>query len=184
MLMRFFKNISITGRLCYLFMCIEKYLVSLYPDRDWTIIAERMWLWTEKSWDEAQEESDQIIPEYLMEFDTYEETNSRCFDGKLSRELYEKLIRLYDGITDGKSDDEINQVLFTMVEWGTVCEGVGFSAADEPTINYLSWIESVLKKHSIELPNKELVSDMTKDQKNGWGDFCNCRYLSIILDER
>ena len=34
------------------------------------------------------------------------------------RELYEKLIRLYDGITDGKSDDEINQVLFTMVEWG------------------------------------------------------------------
>ena len=100
------------------------------------------------------------------------------------RELYEKLIRLYDGITDGKSDDEINQVLFTTVEWGTVCEGAGFSAADEPTLNYLSWIESVLKKHSFELPNKELVSDMTKDQKNGWGDFCNCRYLSIILNKR
>ena len=116
--MDFFKNISITGRLCYLFMCIEKYLVSLYPDRDWTIVAERLWIWTEKYWDEAQEESYQIIPEYLMEFDTYEETNSRCFDGKLSRELYEKLIRLYDGITDGKSDDEINQVLFTTVEWG------------------------------------------------------------------
>lgn len=177
----FFKNISITGRLCYLFMCIEKYLVFMYPDRDWTIVAERLWQWTEKFWDEAQEESDQIIPEYLMEFDTYEETNKRCFDGDLSRELYDKLIKLYDGITDGNSEDEINQVLYTTVEWGTICEGAGFAAVDSPTISNLEWMESILQKHSIELPDRELVADMTKDQKNGWGEFCNCRHLSIIL---
>ena len=57
-MMGFFKNISITGRLCYLFMCIEKYLISMYPDKDWTVVAERLWLWTETYWDEAQEESD------------------------------------------------------------------------------------------------------------------------------
>ena len=179
----FFRKISITGRLCYLFMCIEKYLVSIYPDRDWTIVSERLWQWTEKYWNEAQEESDQIIPEYIMEFNTYEETNKRCFDGGLSRELYDKLMRLYDGITNGNTDDEINQVLFTTVDWGTVCDGASFTGADAPTIGYLEWMELVLQRHSIELPDRELVANMTKDQKNGWGEFCNCRHLSIILTD-
>ena len=179
----FFKSISMTGRLCYLFMCIEKYLVSVYPERDWTIVAERLWQWTERYWNEAQEESDQVIPEYLMEFSTYEKTNKRCFDGELSRDLYNKLMELYNGITNGNSEDEINQVLFTTVEWGTVCEGAGFAEADSPTIGYLEWMESILQNHSIELPDRELVVNMTKDQKDGWGDFCNCRHLSIILKD-
>jgi hypothetical protein len=179
--MEFFKNISMTGRLCFLFMCIEKYLVSLYPDRDWTPVAERLWAWTENDWATAQEASDQIIPEYLMEFRTYDETNRRCFDGDLSENLYRKMISLYAGITDGNPDDEINQVLFTTVEWGTLCEGAAFSGADAPTIGYLEWMVSILEEHSIELPDYEAVASMTKDQKNGWGEFCNCRYLSIIL---
>ena len=78
---------------------------------------------------------------------------------------------------------EINQVLFTTVEWGTVCEGASFTAADKPTLNYLEWIESVLKKHSIELPDREQLSDMTKDQKDGWGELRNCRHLSIVLND-
>ena len=31
-----FYNITMTGRLCYIFMCIERYLTTLYPERDWT----------------------------------------------------------------------------------------------------------------------------------------------------
>ncbi len=138
--MEFFKGISITGRLCYLFMCIERYLVSLYPDRDWTPVAERLWHWTETYWDDAQDVSDQIIPEYLMEFDTYEETNRRCFDGELSEDLYKQMMALYDGITDGNTEDEINRVLHTTVEWGSVCEGSGFYYADKPTLNCLEWM--------------------------------------------
>ena len=138
----FFSNISLNGRLCYLFMCIEKYLVTLYPDRDWTPVVERLWPWTDHYWNESQEESDKIIPEYIMEFKTYEETNRRCFDGKLSKELYDAMIKLYDGITDGNSEDEINQVLFTTVEWNSICEDSSFSAADMPTLNYLEWMES------------------------------------------
>ena len=37
-----FRNITMTGRLIYIFMCIERYLVSLYPERDWTPVATRM----------------------------------------------------------------------------------------------------------------------------------------------
>ena len=178
----FFNNISITGRLCYLFMCIEKYLTTLYPDRDWTPVSERLWAWTDNYWNEAQDNTDQIIPEYLFEFSTYERTNNRCFEGKLSKELYDTMLKLYDGITKGNSEDEINQVLFTTVEWGTVCEGSSFKGANAPTLNYLEWMESVLQKHSIELPDIEKVSSMTRDQKDGWGEFCDCKYLSIVLN--
>ena len=37
-----FKNITMTGRMCYIFMCMERYLLSLYPDRDWTLVAKKM----------------------------------------------------------------------------------------------------------------------------------------------
>ncbi len=33
--------------------------------------------------------------------------------------------------------DEINKVLFTTVEWVTVCEESGFAAVDSPTIDHL-----------------------------------------------
>lgn len=49
-------------------------------------------------------------------------------------------------------------------------------------MNYLEWMISVLEQYSIELPDKEIVATMTKDQENGWGDYCNCRHLSIILN--
>ena len=178
----FFNNISMTGRLCYLFMCIEKYLTTLYPDRDWTPVSERLWSWTDHYWNEAQDNTDQIIPEYLFEFSTYERTNKRCFEGELSKEHYDTMLKLYDGITKGNSEDEINQVLFTTVEWGTVCEGSSFKGANAPTLNYLEWMESVLQKHSIEVPDREKVSSMTRDQKDGWGEFCDCKYLSIVLN--
>ncbi len=41
-----FDNITMNGRMCYIFMCIERYLLALYPDRDWTPVAKRMWQWT------------------------------------------------------------------------------------------------------------------------------------------
>lgn len=45
-----FYNITMTGKICYIFMCIERYLVDKYPDRDWTPVAKHMWQWTEHWW--------------------------------------------------------------------------------------------------------------------------------------
>lgn len=46
-------NLSLTGRLCYLFMCIERYLSICYPDRDWSLVAEKCWQWTNKYWNDG-----------------------------------------------------------------------------------------------------------------------------------
>lgn len=37
------RKLSLTGRMCYLFMCVEKYLISLYHQKDWTPVAKRCW---------------------------------------------------------------------------------------------------------------------------------------------
>ena len=176
-----FDNISLLGRLCYLFMCIEKYLVNKYPDRDWTVVADRLWNWTEEYWDDAQDKSDQIIPEYIFEFNSYEKVNRKCFDGEMSEDLYNQLMKLYNGITKGNSEDEINKVLFTTVEWGSYCEGAGFREANGPTINLIEYLLGILDKYCIEYPDIDKVQHMTIEEKNGWGEFRNCRHLSIIL---
>jgi len=177
-----FSNINMTGRLCYLFMCIEKYLVTRWSDRDWTPVAECLWQWTNQSWDISQVVSDQIIPEYILLEDSFEKTNQEYFDGDLSRELYDSLVALYSGITSGDPEDELNQVLFLTVDWGTVCEGASFNGADAPTKNYIDWMLSILEKHEIDFPSFSKVEGFTLEQLNGWGDSFDSRYLSIILN--
>ena len=50
---RAWKKLSLTGRFCYLFMCVETYLVTRFPERDWTPVAKRCWQWTEDYWDKG-----------------------------------------------------------------------------------------------------------------------------------
>lgn len=177
-----FDKISMTGRMCYMFMCIERYLVNRYPDRDWSVVADKLWNWTEEYWDDAQDKSDFIIPEYVLAFNSYEKVNKKCFDGELSEDLYNQLVKLYDGITTGNSEDEVNKVLFTTVEWGTYCEGAGFSEAQGPATALIDYLLDILDIYQIEYPDIKSIQHMSVDEKNGWGDFCNCRHLSIVLN--
>ena len=33
-----FNTISMNGRMAYVIMCVEKYLKSIYPNKDWTLL--------------------------------------------------------------------------------------------------------------------------------------------------
>lgn len=170
-----------TGRLCYLFMCIEKYLITCYPKRDWTPVAKRCWQWTNDTWDIGCDIYSPVVPEFLLEFDNYEETNRRAFDGELSKSDYLALINLYNGLTTGNEDDEINQVLMLPMEFNNVCEGSAFMNADEPSLVILNKAQEFLLLHQIPFPSICKVKKMTVDEKNGWGDFVESEYLSMII---
>lgn len=176
-----FESISLTGRLCYLFMCIERYLITLYPERDWTPVAKRCWQWTNRYWNDGCDIYAQVIPEFLLEFDNYEETNNRAFDGMLSREDYTELVQLFNGITDGNSENEINRVLYLPVDFANKCECTEFDYSNEPTLKIIDEMLEILRSRGISPPSIENVADMTSEQKNGWGDFVDSRYLSVIL---
>lgn len=175
-----FKNISITGRLCYLFLCIEQYLIFCYPDRDWTIVSQKCWQWTNTYWNKACDEYCKIIPYYLLEFDTYEETNEKEFDGTLSQEEYHILRKLYDNIASGNKKEEINEMLLLPVLFNNACEGVCFAEADTSTTAILVKAESILVRHAIPFPDIEKITFLTVKQKGGWGDFIESEFLSIL----
>ena len=37
------KDITLMGRLAYILMCIEKFLVNVYPKRDWQLLSKAFW---------------------------------------------------------------------------------------------------------------------------------------------
>ncbi len=42
--------VSMNGRMAYVIMCVEAYLINKYPDRDWSIISRKMWQATSMNW--------------------------------------------------------------------------------------------------------------------------------------
>lgn len=175
------KKLSMTGRLCYLFMCLEKYLLACYPGRDWTPVAKRCWQWTNVYWDEGCDIYCPVVPEFLLEFDNYEETNRRAFDGNLSENDYFALKNLFVGVTAGCQDDEINKILMLPIDFSNMCEGTNFANANEPTLTVLYEAQRFLLSHGISLPSIGQLKHMTVGEKNGWGEFLDSEYLSIII---
>lgn len=175
------ENLSLTGRLCYLFMCMEKYFLACYPERNWEIVAKKMWQWTSVYWNEGCDRYSVVVPEYLFEFSDYEKTNTLVFDGMLSKKEYLELINLFTGLTMGNSEDVINKVLILPIEFNNECECTDFEDANIPTLIICNKMHHFLSVHNIPFPSISDVQNMTVDQRNGWGDFTDSEYLSIII---
>ena len=115
-------------------------------------------------------------PEFLFEFDDYEQTNEQ-FDGNLSKNDYEQFSFLYKDVCI----EEINQLFMLGIDFDNACEGSDFSNADDITIDILEKAQMILSKHRIPYPDIHLLSGFSVNQKNGWGDFLDSSYLSIII---
>ncbi|SEL29834.1 hypothetical protein [Ruminococcus albus] len=186
-----FYNITMNGRLCYIFMCIERYLTQLYPERDWAPISKRMWQWTTHLWDESSDIYSEAVPEYILEFEGYEKTNELVYDGNLKIEDYDEITALFKDITNGDGDDEFCHVLKIPIDFGCICEGTSFKCAEPLVVELIVEIENILKKHDIRYPDKALLKSFENERDKpiecyekepGWGDFENTEYLSIILN--
>ena len=184
-----FENITLIGRLCYLFMCIEKYLVSLYPHQNWLPIAKRMWQWTKQEyWEIGLDIYDEVVPEYIFEFDTYEETNIRTYDGNLKKEDYDEITACFKDITSGNPKDEICQVLMMPSKFGNECECCNSFFDIEPyTLNILNHIRKILCSYNISLPDITLINTFSfnrnkSNERERWGKPVDAKYLSIILN--
>ncbi len=197
-----FRSITMTGRLIYIFMCIERYLVSLYPDRDWTPVASRMWNRTKErdGWSEGTPGDlyREIVPERIMRFHKhgygYEKLNPMVFDNKLSMEDYTRIRGLYEGISKGEPKEEINQIvglpeqLIHLVN----LKMYHFAECDQMTVESILKAKKILENHEIECPELSSVSrfsfdrteddmpDKEKDRYFGFG--VNATNLSILLN--
>ena len=61
-----FNEISMNGRMAYLILCVERYVKTKYPDKDWSVLSQWMWDSTSEYWDEWDSKFMEIIPEFLF----------------------------------------------------------------------------------------------------------------------
>ena len=197
------RNITMTGRLIYIFMCIERYLVSLYPERDWTPVANRMWNRTKEPgrWSEGMPGDlyREIVPERIMRFYRhgygYEKLNPMVFNGKMSLKDYTLLRGLYEGISKGDPKEEINQIvglpekLIYMIN----LRDYSFDLSDQLTVESILTAKEILVKNGIEPPAYSFVErfsyertsdEMTdKDRNLFFGFGVDAADLSILLND-
>ena len=97
--------------MAYAILCVEQYLLTKYPDRDWSHLSEEMWPVTNTYWDEWAERFMEIIPQYLFEHVSYQESDFEF----LEETDYNVFSDLFRGISDGHSDEEHDRVNYLLL---------------------------------------------------------------------
>jgi hypothetical protein len=175
-----FKNVSMYGRFAYVNMCVEKYLVTKYADRDWSIISRELWKGTNEYWNEFTDSFAGLIPDVFISYKDYDSDEL-----KISKSEYEQLVKTYDGITEGLEDDasdEVNYMLNKPFEMAMVYEGTEIGDGQE-SFDIIEETEQVLVKNNIALPDYTKVLFSSASEKNGWGNEFDGTHLSIILNK-
>ena len=104
-----FDNISIRGRVAYIILCFERYVIAKYPDADWTRVDDMMWKICDESdyIDNSAYKYMEIIPEYLYEFSDYDSADFEY----LSKEDYEYYISVIP-----MDDEKLNTIMHPLIQ--------------------------------------------------------------------
>lgn len=175
------SEVSMNGRMAYTIMCVEAYLTGKYPERDWSIISREMWKSTNEYWDDFYDAFCELLPEIFLTYDSYNDDLAKS----ISKEEYSVVKELYSGITEGIEDDpndELNYMLNKPYEIAMVYEGTVIGDGKE-SFEIIENTENILIKNNIPLPDYTKVLFSSASEKNGWGEFFDGTYLSIILNK-
>ncbi len=170
------------GRMAYIIMCVEAFLITKYPDRDWTFLAERMWEATNHDWAYWPDMFNYLLPEVFCLFEAYDYDELNKY--MTEKDFYD-VKALFAGITEGVEDDPediLNCLIMKPFEMGMVYEGTGIGDGHE-SFEIIDETESILINNGVELPDYRKVLFSSFDQRRGWGDDFDGRFLSVILNK-
>jgi len=173
------SKVSMNGRMAYIILCIEKFLLTKYPEKNWKELSKRMWKVTSIPWDVWIDEFIEIIPQYLFEFDNYDESDFE----ELSEEEYKYYSDLYDGITEGLEDDstdELNCLLNSLKELEEVYCYTSIPGIGEESLDIIYKVCCILADNNVSIPNTGIVAFSSFVEKNGWGETFDGNKLSLF----
>lgn len=167
------NNISIRGRVAYLILCFEKYVMAKYPERNWKSVSELMWKICDKSdyIDCSAYRFVEITPEHLYKKDNYADSNFKF----LSEDEYNQYIAIVPS-----DDDNINVLMHSIFDVAIEYAYCGIPKGAPDTIPYIEDVENVMLSTCIDFPDISLVTKYV-DPEDWWGDPFDGRYLSFIL---
>lgn len=169
-----FEGISLLGRISYAIMCMEIYLTSIHPDRDWRPLFKILWsICNEETyWDEWASEVLEVVPEYLFEFPSFEESDFRYLDEESYRAM-KSLLSDHDAGTD-----ILIEGILDMEEAYSYTE---ITRVGEESLRILQSITDVLEDAGIPLPDPQEVAFSSFEELEGRGNSFDYRLLSKIL---
>lgn len=137
--------------MAYVIMCVEKYLLNKYPNRNWKLLSEILWKSTSTNWAFWTDMYSAYIPEVVLDYGEYSKKEfGNCYDEK----TFQNLHMLYEGTEIGDGEES-------------------FIIINET--------ERVLESNGIILPDVNAVSFSSSSERNGWGNYFDGRFLSVIL---
>ncbi|MCR5148222.1 MAG: hypothetical protein K6C35_04550 [Eubacterium sp.] len=151
---------------------LKKYLITKHKGVDWTVLSEWMWKATSEYWDEWADKFIEIVPEYLYEFDSFEESSFEY----ITEEEYNYFSNLFKD-----NSDEIDGLLKKLLELEEVYCYTSIPGKGRESIQIVLNMCNILKNAGIDLPDPGIVSFSSFNEKNGWGEDFDGRKLSLIL---
>lgn len=168
-----FSNISMNGRMAYLILCIEKYLITKYPMKDWSELSKIMWNVTSNYWDEWDYKYIEIIPEYLFAFKSFEDSDFEC----ITKEEYSYFSELLRDLPE-----EVNKLLLAPHNLQEVYCYSDIPGKGEEASQIILDICTILQNSNIELPDVSSVTFSGFSEKSGWGEQFDGSKLSLVLN--
>ncbi len=168
-----FNEVSMNGRMAYLVLCVEKYLTTLFPEKDWRVLSEWMWKVTSLYWDEWDDKFIEIIPEYLFEFDTYADSDFEL----LTEEDYEYFTHLFTNMPE-----DFNKLMINLHEMQKVYCYTSIPGIGSDSIRIIEKTCDILKSNNICEPDASIVLFSKFTEKDGWGEQFDGTHLSLILN--
>ena len=161
-----FKNISIRGRVAFGVSCLNTYLKTKYPDIDFSPVLNLACKITEDSdyIDNSTEAFMEIIPEYLYEFDNYEEAEFEY----LSKEAYNLFISIIP-----KDDPDLNILMHSIRDIAWEYCYVALEPGAQNTYRYLNSIIETMNKCAFPLPDINAFKKYDFSESDGWGRHIN-----------
>lgn len=166
------EEISLRGRIAYAIMCIEAYLKSEYPKKNWMILSQKMWEATNSPLEEWFFSFGEFIPEFVFEFPDYESSDFEY----ISKVDYYALIELYNGV-----NSDVNELLMLLDTIVQLYLYTAIPGIEKDSIDVLKKIEKYLISRKVMLPNLQKISFSKFNESNGWGNYFDGTKLSIIL---
>lgn len=159
-----FKAISIRGRVAYCVKCLSLYCKKMYPNIDFSSVidyAARIIDGSEYI-DIGAMRFMEIIPEYLYEFDNYEDAE---FD-YITKDDFNQFRQIIS-----KDDTDLNTLMHRIYDIAYEYCYEAMEPSAPKTIPYISEVNAVLKSHKIVLPSIEPFMKYSFTESDGWGNF-------------
>ena len=169
-----FNNISIRGRVAFGIMCFEEYVAVEYPDMDFAPVCELMWdIVSDRDYiDASAEKYMEIIPEYLYEFDAYEDAGFEF----LSVEEFESMRKL---IPSG--DAALELIMHRIYDISMEHAYAAIEPPAKESIDLLFEVIEELESRGVRVPGIEKVAGFSFAESGGWGAFISHGGLSKVL---